>query len=378
MKVLFTTNIPSPYRVDFFNELGKKCELTVVFEGRSATNRDQNWKNEDFSMFCPIFLSGKRISEEQFFCPSIIKIIKQKWDFIIMGGYSSPTSMIAIEYMRLNKIPFWLEVDGGLIHQDSKIKYWLKRHFISSASAWLSSGKATTDYLVHYGADRDRTYCYPFTSLTKKDFLEAHRIQEETKNFYRKKLNMTEDHIVLSVGRFSYDGGYGKGYDVLLNVAEKLSDNTGIYIVGDEPTEEFISWKREKGLKNVHYIGFKSKKDLAEFYAAADLFVLFTRGDVWGLVINEAMLYGLPIITSEFCVAGAELVKNDENGYIVNIEDWDDIARKMNRLLQDEDMRQRFSYKSFEMIQNYSVENMADEHAKYLWGEKGNTGVCKN
>lgn len=42
MKVLFMANIPSPYRVDFFNELGKYCDLTVTFEGRTATDRDEN------------------------------------------------------------------------------------------------------------------------------------------------------------------------------------------------------------------------------------------------------------------------------------------------------------------------------------------------
>ena len=43
MKVLFLTNIPSPYRVDFFNQLGKYCELTVLYELGYATNRDKNW-----------------------------------------------------------------------------------------------------------------------------------------------------------------------------------------------------------------------------------------------------------------------------------------------------------------------------------------------
>ena len=60
MKVLFFTNIPSPYRVDFFNELGKYCELTVLYERRDADDRDKNWcNNEENNLnFKPIYLKG--------------------------------------------------------------------------------------------------------------------------------------------------------------------------------------------------------------------------------------------------------------------------------------------------------------------------------
>lgn len=51
MKVLFMANIPSPYRVDFFNELGKYCDLTVTFEGRTATDRDEKWRGSRISKF---------------------------------------------------------------------------------------------------------------------------------------------------------------------------------------------------------------------------------------------------------------------------------------------------------------------------------------
>ena len=44
MKVLFMTNVPSPYRVDFFNELGKLCDLTVYFEKKSSDERNDIWK----------------------------------------------------------------------------------------------------------------------------------------------------------------------------------------------------------------------------------------------------------------------------------------------------------------------------------------------
>ena len=67
-------------------------------------------------------------------------------------------------------------------------------------------------------------------------------------------------------------------------------------------------------------MSFMTKKELADWYQAADLFVMPTREDVWGLVVNEAMAYGLPVISSDMCGAASEMVKNGYNGYIFENE----------------------------------------------------------
>lgn len=113
MRVLFLANIPSPYRVDFFNEFGEKCDLFVLFEGLTATDRDEKWKSNDAQNFTPIYLNGKRITNDAFLCVGIINVIKQGWDRIIVGVYSTPTSMLAIEYMRIKKNYFILKQMEG-------------------------------------------------------------------------------------------------------------------------------------------------------------------------------------------------------------------------------------------------------------------------
>lgn len=189
MKVLFMANIPSPYRVDFFNELGKYCNLTVTFEGKTATDRDEKWKAAESQNFKAYFMNGIRTKSDQFLCFEIINVIKSGFERIIVGGYSTPTAMLAIEYMRLHKIPFWIEADGGLISQDNALKYKIKRHFISAASGWFSSGKMTTKYLVHYGADESKVHLYPFSSLKEQDILKQVPSTEE-KMLMRQKLKL--------------------------------------------------------------------------------------------------------------------------------------------------------------------------------------------
>ena len=69
--------------------------------------------------------------------------------------------------------------------------------------------------------------------------------------------------------------------------------------------------------------GFKTKEQLADYYAAADVFVLPTREDIWGLVVNEAFAFGLPVITSDNCGAGMEMITQGVNGFIFPNEDAD-------------------------------------------------------
>lgn len=367
MKVLFLTNIPSPYRADFFNEFGKFCDLTVTYEGLTSTERDNKWVGEKAEYYKPIFLKGKRTKTDQFLCFGIVKVIKQKWDAIIIGNYSTPTSMLAISYMNLHRTPFIIQADGGLIAEnENKLKYILKKHYISSATLWMSSGKATTEYLVHYGALRKKCFIFPFTSLWKKDLVRSIELKQQDTEKIRERLGMQEDHIVLSVGRFSYDAGYGKGYDLLLKAAEKLPRNIGVYIVGDEPTNEFTKWKDEKNLRNVHFVGFMLKQELMDYYAAADLFVLMTRSDVWGLVINEAMSFGLPIITTDKCVAGLELVKDNENGFILSVDMPNELLQKILYIINNQEVMYNFGIKSWNLIQAYTLENMAKINFRIL------------
>ena len=164
------------------------------------------------------------------------------------------------------------------------------------------------------------------------------------------------------MGRFSYERGYGKGFDTLLKISEKLSKDIGIYIIGDSPTEEFKEWKNKKNLHHVHFVEFKQKHELAQFYAVADLFVLFTRADTWGLVINEAMSFGLPVITTDKCVAGLQLVQEGENGYIVSVDDVENSYKRIFDIVNNDATLAQYSTKSFDIISEYTIENMASKH----------------
>lgn len=362
MRVLFLTNIPSPYRVDFFNALGKLCDLTVLFEAKSAKDRNAEWKPDRFQNFKAVFMKGIRIGEAEAFCPEVLLYLSEKqFDRIIVGFYASPTGILAIEAMKWKRIPFLISSDGGIAKGERGYKFKLKKHLLCAASGWLSTGKTTNEYLEYYGARPECTYTYPFTSVKEKEALK-YPLAKKEKDAYKKVLGIKEEKVVLSVGQFIPR----KGYDILLNACKKLDRDVGVYIIGGCPTEEYKELQERLGLVNIHFVGFRKKEELIAYYKAASLFVLPTREDIWGLVINEAMSYGLPIVTTDACVAGLELVECGINGYIVPTENPDRLAEAMNTILQEEALAKRMASANTEKMKKYTIEEMAKRHIDIL------------
>jgi glycosyltransferase involved in cell wall biosynthesis len=359
MRILFLTNICAPYRADFFNELGKICELTVLFERRLAADRHKDWISHEVISFKPVFPQGIKAGPNSSFCPSVFHYLKKdQFDIFVIGGYGTPTGMLAIEYLRLCHIPFFLNADGGFIKEDKPIVYTIKKHFISSATWWLSTGRETNRYLEHYGAKKDRIFMYPFTSIRSSEIYPDIADNFE-KASLRKKLGIWGDRVVLSVGQFIHR----KGFDMLIKAWKSIPKNITLLILGGGPDEKkLMSLIYEEKLVNVHLIGFKRKEVLKDYYRASDLFVLPTREDIWGLVVNEAMACGLPILSTNKCIAALELVREGENGFIIPAGDENALVDIVNYIFSNEELLYNMGKKSLDIIKTYRIENMAKVH----------------
>lgn len=362
MKVLYLTNLPSPYRVDFFNELGKLCDLTVIYERESASNRNSKWLGSRGKTYNEVFLKSLKIGDESSICPTIFKWIRADYyDQIIIGGYSTPTSMLAIEYLKITGKNFILNSDGGFVKDDNKLKKLIKTHFISSAKYYLSTSKMTSDYLIHYGAKKECIFQYPFTSIVESDIL-TEMISINKKTEIKKALNIEDEFVILSIGQFIYR----KGFDVLINAASQLNEKVGVYIIGGQPIEEYKRIIQENNIRNIHFVDFQTKSNIAKYYMAADVFVLPTREDIWGLVINEAMAYGLPVITTNKCIAGVSMIRNGENGYVVDINKPQELASSINRIYNNPEKCFEMGNFNLRLIKNYTIEAMARRHFEIL------------
>lgn len=363
MKVLFCTNLPSPYRVDFFNELGKMCDLTVCYERRCASDRDKKWLPSQAETFKEVYLDLKPYDVDKSIGDALRKyIISHPCDRLILTNYSSPTSMIAIASCRLRHIPYIIEYDGGFNKSEPMHMRLIKKYLLGKATAHITTCDEHIRYLVNLGVERSKIYKYPFTSVLEKNVLKEVPKKEE-KNHIRNKLGIYEKKVIISVGRFNYQDGEGKGFDLLFQIAEKLDNDIGIYIIGDEPTYRFIKWKEEKKLNNVHFIPFKNKNDLNEYYFAADLMVLLTRGDVWGLVVNEAMACSLPVITTDRCMAGMEMIEDGVNGYIVSVNTYTEALGCIEKYYDTADIiKKDMSQRCLQTAREYTISKMVHRH----------------
>lgn len=355
LKVLITTNIPSPYFVNYANELGKYVELTVAFELDKGLDRDKTWDSYKALNFKPVFLKAFRLTVESGLSFKIKKYLRHnQFDRIIIANPTTPTGVVSLLYCRKHKIPFIIQSEGGFQGTGKSFKEKFKKHIMEKATFYLTGMGGQDDYFLKYGATQDTLKKYPFSSLYKKDLL-IKPISSKEKDNLKLKLKINYKHVVLYVGRFIDV----KDIPTLLKSFQNFNDDTCLLLVGGNKKKEYEKLETEYKLKNIIYLSFKNKNDINDYYKIADVLVFTSKGDTWGLVINEAMAFGLPIISSNKSIAATQLIKNGENGFLVDVGDYDSINKYLKTLLNNEKMCKSMSINNMKKIKDYTIENMA-------------------
>lgn len=355
-KVLVIASYPAPYRVGVFKELSHYFNLETYFDTCANENRSSEWfcKSGDFS-----FSILDNDEARQRFKQALKNI--NKFDFVLAYDPVRKPAIKAIFKCRFHNVPYYVNNDGAIINKNF-LKDSLKKFLYRGAKACFSSGHSATEYFKYYGIPEERIPVHNFSSLTKEDIL-LKPVSEEEKSNLRRQLNIEDKKTVITVGQFIHR----KGFDVLLRAWKQADDKAQLLIIGGG--DEQISYEKfvkENGLQNVRIIGFMQKEDLFRYYCASDIFVLPTREDVWGLVVNEAMAVGLPVITTDNCNAGLELIENGINGYIVPVENDNELAEKILYLLSDSSLCKSMSINNLEKIENFTIEKIAQSHIEVI------------
>ncbi len=351
-KVLYLSNIPSPYRVKFFEELGKECDLTVVFERSESSERDDSWASNGYKHFNAIFCKGIKVGVDHSLSFKPLSVIrKTRADEIIVTNNMSITGFWEILYLKLNKIPYALEGDGAFCpDRENPIKKKIKIFLTKGAKNYYSTCNNHDKYYTGYGAQEERIIRYPFSSVMKSDI---YRTSDEEKQEARKTLGIHEKNVIVSIGQFIHR----KGFDTLCNAMIDVEGDVGVYILGGEKLPFDVKDSR------IHTVGFKKPEDRDIYLKAADIFVLPTREDIWGLVINEAMAKGVPVISTYSCNAAVEMIKNGYNGYIIESNQARDLSNSINHfLILPEDEKQKMQVNTMKTAEQWTIENMVAYH----------------
>lgn len=156
----------------------------------------------------------------------------------------------------------------------------------------------------------------------------------------RESLGLGPDQILIGhVGRLAAEKSIGELTESLL-LTMSAHPNARVLVVGDGPARE----EMERALGDrAHFAGFRSGEDLADHYAAADLFAFTSRTETFGNVVLEALASGLPVVAVRAGGPG-EIVRDGENGFLIDPEaPASEHAAALGRLIEDEGLRRRMS-----------------------------------
>lgn len=167
----------------------------------------------------------------------------------------------------------------------------------------------------------------------------------------------------LYVGRLAPE----KNIDGLIRAFARYRECGGLWslvIVGGGPLEQDLQQQvLAKGLSSyVHFEGLKNTRDIVVYYAFAQWFILPSWREPWGLVVNEAMASGLPVLLSDRCGCSDDLLEQGGNGYVFDPTQEEALVRLLLRISKlTEEQRQRMGRRSREIISHY---------APHLWAEE--------
>lgn len=347
MKILYLTNIHNPYRGEFFEQLGSKCDLTVLFEERGDSTRDASWfEGVCAKNYSEVFLPD---GDNRIVSRSMLDQIAQGWSLVVVGCYHSLRQMAAIEYMKRRKILYAVNSDGLVFNNGNAVVRAIRRHVLMGADSYLIAGETCVPSLVRLAGPASKIMPYPLTSLT------SCRINALTACSCKR-----DSQTVLVAGQFA---DY-VGLDVVLGAAQELDQRLCFRFVGTGgKTKEFMSLVERSGLDNIEVIPFLSHDQLIKEYQTAGLFVHPSRQECWGLAINEAAACGCPIVSTWGSGAAVEFVSHIYPKLLAEPDSCESLASAINAFFRLPDSEKK-DYSLFlkEKSAQYTIEEMVKAH----------------
>jgi glycosyltransferase involved in cell wall biosynthesis len=354
-KVAYITNLPAPYVVDYLNLLNLNFDLKVVFERKNSKDRTKNWFKKDFN-FEFEYLKGINLGVENSFKPNIIKFLFQDFDVYICD-YSSFSGLFfyIIKLIFFPKKKLIAIIDGAKYKPVCFIKKIIKKIIFSAVNIFISSGKESDNYLIKYSVSKKKIKRYFFTSLFKSDFIQkSYSVNEsrKLKSFYQ----IPDEFTILFVGRFIKL----KRIEILLKASMILPFKHNVVLVGGQIDSFTKRLLKKYNNKNLFVYDFIPYNKLREFYLLSNMLYLNSSSEAWGLVVNEALANGLPVLTNSNCVAGIELIKDGINGTILNYNSSNEIqvADKIIDYFYNKNFNKNFVSKT---VSKYNLENLSNQ-----------------
>ncbi len=282
----------------------------------------------------------------------LIKVVKkEKPDCLSIAGYYDFACLLAAYWAKFHGIKIVMMSDSAEADRARNV-IWekIKSLLIKPFDLFFCYGSKAREYLLKLRVKDDKI---------KIRFQSTQN--EIIRNIYLKSKNKLRDHFseknFIYVGRLSPE----KNIPVLLHAFAAVRKlNWGLVLVGDGPQRrELEDLVKKLALEQIYFTGPKSWHEVVTYYASADVFVLPSLSEPWGLVVNEAMLCDLPVIVSNRCGCAMDLVREGVNGFVFDPFDSRQLERLMRDFADDNYDLVQMGRRSNEIIQKFSPENSA-------------------
>ena len=286
---------------------------------------------------------------------------KNNYDFM-MTFFAIPTGPLGVWIAKKFKLRNILTMYGGDIYDPTKKRSPHKNPVFKIAVNWVLK---RSDYLVVEANDlKDKLkQYYKLNKEVKVIPLPYENIA--FKKVTREQLNLDKDKIYLiSVGRLVKR----KGFDFLIkSLAELNNKKVHVLIIGDGPEKDnLISLSKKLNVENkVHLLGYQSEEKKFQYLRNSDIYVLSSIHEGFGIVLQEAMQTGIPLISTNNG-GQVDIIKEGKNGFFINYGDVKSLAHKINLLIKDKPLREKMSKQNKKDINKYKTRFIVDDYRRLM------------
>lgn len=332
-KLALLTNMIAPYRLPLFSALADQFDLLLLHGGKEA-NRD-SWSDlEDPLPNAKVVRAwgwqvhyAKKMNggvfDEKFIhiTPGFLwHLLRFRPDAVISNEMGF-RSVVALAYGTVFRKPVWIWW-GGTLHSErntGRVRKALRKAVTWWADHWVTYGQTSTEYLLSLGVKRERI-------LQSQNAIDEDRFKGNVEPAW----TIQPKPVVLHVGQFIERKGIGS----LLEAAaalQKQGCEFSLLLVGSGRDRLTIQQRAEAlSLKNIYFQPAQPPDKMPSVYRSADLLVFPTLEDVWGLVANEAVLSGIPVLCSKYAGCAPELFRPEN---IFAPEDLTEFSHKLREAI---------------------------------------------
>ena len=294
----------------------------------------------------------------------IYKEIKRgDFDIIWIFGHAYFTMIFALFVAKIFKVKVACYGDSNLIKLKNRNAFkirFLRRPvyilFYRLYNFFFVIGTRNKEYYLYHKVPENKMYLVPF-AVNNSFFLERNKNCKNNKTEILQSVGFPiNKKIILTASKFTK----GKRIIDLVKAYELIRNeftNVLLVLVGEGPEGKSLrDYVNSRGIKGVHFMGFKNQTEMPKFYCVADIYCAPGENESWGLAINEAMCFGNPIIATAEIGAIPDLVYENVNGFSYRTGDIRKLANLIKILLSDEEKRVEMGKKSLDFIANWGFQ----------------------